>query len=75
MEKCTLCGVEKEDYDTFRTAYLNKDGSLEGGYYRPRLTIDEKFIVQRAIGGFGEFVVCTNRHQCNERRLNPPSTS
>ena len=66
--KCALCGsVNDLDSDHIRTAYLNKQGILESGYYKPRLTMDEKHKIKSLIGD-GEFNICSNRTKCSERQ-------
>ena len=54
------------DSDHIRTAYFNKNMSFDSAYYRPRLTIDEKYKVKSQVG-HGEVEICSNRAKCRKR--------
>ncbi len=59
-EVCALCGKHTA---AFRTV-CKRSGHLQAGYYRPRLTEDELYLLQS-----GESAVCTNRAWCRRQRL------
>ena len=59
-EVCALCGKRTV---AFRTV-CKRSGHLQEGYYRPRLTEDELYLLKS-----GESAVCTNRAYCRQRRL------
>jgi hypothetical protein len=67
-EKCILCNsINNTDSDHIRHSYIDRQGCLLGGYFKPHLTIDEKYHIKSKIG-YGEFAICSNRRQCDIRQ-------
>jgi hypothetical protein len=64
-EKCTcaLCGKAHEYTGYWRWVYKRND-RLESGYYTPRLSEEEMYLLP-----WGEQIVCTDRKGCNRRRF------
>lgn len=60
---CALCGKAHEYTGYWRWVYKRND-RLEDGYYKPRLSEEELFLL-----AWGEQVVCTDRRGCNRRRF------
>jgi hypothetical protein len=61
--KCVLCGKESENYDSFRTIYLDRQKNLVSGYFKPHLTENEKYHLN-----VFESVICTNRSICQKKQ-------
>ena len=71
VSRCALCGQADRDIrsDHTRTVWLdksrrqNRGGQLDAGYFRPRLTLEEKYRLPS-----GRSTVCANRIACARRQ-------
>ncbi len=71
IENCVLCNKTNEHEtksDHLRTISMNRNGDLWNGFFRPRLTEDEKFIIKCRLGVPCEAQICSNRKKCTQRR-------
>lgn len=69
-DRCVVCGHKSKN---LRTIYVGRTGTsakgyieLYDGYFKPRLTIDEKYTISCA--GRGELKICANRTSCRQRQ-------
>ena len=58
--KCGLCGSEIARYRHVRKSHRE----LSTGYYRPRLSVEEMFVLPDG----AEVAICVDRGACRERR-------
>jgi len=68
MKKCAICDRSEEldkDSDYLRTLYIDAQGRLAIGLYRPHLALQEKWKLKAA--GGKEQVICSNRANCRKR--------
>jgi hypothetical protein len=68
MKKCAICNrsadLDKES-DYLRHLYIDTQGRLANGLYRPHLSPQEKWKLKAA--GGKEQVICSNRANCRKR--------
>jgi len=65
VDTCVLCGSPDHalKQDHLRTVWVcDREGRLDQGYFRPRLTTDELRMMTK-----GEHPVCANRRMCRRR--------
>jgi hypothetical protein len=68
MNKCAICNRSEEldkDSDYLRPLYIDTQGRLANGLYKPHLTLQEKWKLKAA--GGKEQVICSNRANCRKR--------
>lgn len=62
--RCAICGTKDRDYrhDHLRVCAVNRQGQLSSGYYKPKLSDHELWMLSH-----GENNICSNRSNCRNR--------
>ncbi len=65
MQQCIFCG--NTNYNDLRPLFVDSNGKLYNGYYKPRLTPQELWKLKAK--GKGEHWVCFKRTRCKKLQV------